>query len=109
MLDPLALLILKEHRKRQIKERMKLGSAWNETEFIYTQENGNPIVVSTSSHLLKQTCAKLGFRPVSFYSYRHLHATELLNRGIGLHLVAERLGHADVSATLLTYAHIRTD
>jgi len=109
ILDPQTLLILKEHRKRQIQERMKLGSAWNETGFIFTQEDGNPIDVSTPYHLFKKTCAKLGFRPESFHSLRHLHATELLNQGIGVHLVAERLGHADVSTTLRTYAHIRTD
>lgn len=36
---------------------------------------------------------------------RHSHATTLLNAAIPLTVIAERLGHADASVTLRTYAH----
>jgi integrase len=36
---------------------------------------------------------------------RHTHATTLLNATIPLTVIAERLGHADASVTLRTYAH----
>jgi integrase len=43
------------------------------------------------------------------HSIRHLHATELLNSGAGVHLVKDRLGHSDISTTLRIYAHIRPE
>jgi len=87
---------------------MKIGPAWNETGFIFTQEDGNPIDVSTPYHLFKKTCAKLGFRPESFHSLRHLHATELLSNGEPDYLVAKRLGD-EVATVLNTYAHPKSE
>jgi integrase len=35
-----------------------------------------------------------------------VHATTLLVAGVPVHVVAERLGHADPSITLRVYAHV---
>lgn len=40
-----------------------------------------------------------------FHTFRHTHASELLNAGIPIHDVSRRLGHSKVSVTLNTYAH----
>ncbi|UPK75581.1 tyrosine-type recombinase/integrase [Nocardioidaceae bacterium SCSIO 66511] len=37
---------------------------------------------------------------------RHVQATHLLLAGVPVHVVAERLGHADPSITLRVYAHV---
>jgi Phage integrase family len=37
---------------------------------------------------------------------RHLHATTLLLAGVPVHVVANRLGHADAAITLRAYAHV---
>ena len=37
---------------------------------------------------------------------RHVHATLLLTAGVPVHVVAERLGHADPAITLRVYAHV---
>jgi integrase len=37
---------------------------------------------------------------------RHVHATMLLLAGVPVHVVADRLGHADSSITLRVYAHV---
>lgn len=43
---------------------------------------------------------------VTFHTLRHTHATTLLQAGIDPKTVQSRLGHADVSTTLRTYAHV---
>ena len=108
-LDSETLRLMKDHRKRQIEERMKAGSLWNEGDFIFAQENGLPLDPSTPYHLFKRTAKRLGLRSESLHSIRHLHATELLNSGAGVHLVKDRLGHSDISTTLRIYAHIRPE
>jgi integrase len=39
------------------------------------------------------------------HDLRHVHATTLLLAGVPVHVVANRLGHADPSITLRVYAH----
>lgn len=41
-----------------------------------------------------------------FHDLRHTHATWLLNAGVNVKVVSERLGHASVRITLETYAHV---
>ena len=108
-LDSETLRLVKDHRRRQIEERMKAGSLWQEANYIFTQENGLPLDPSTPYQLFKRTAKKLGLRSESLHSIRHLHATELLNSGAGVHLVKDRLGHSDISTTLRIYAHIRPE
>jgi integrase len=40
------------------------------------------------------------------HDLRHVHATMLLVAGVPVHVVAERLGHADPAITLRVYAHV---
>lgn len=108
-LDSETLRLVRDHRRRQIEERMKAGSLWQEADFIFTQENGLPLDPSTPYQLFKKTAKRLGLRSESLHSIRHLHATELLNSGAGVHLVKDRLGHSDISTTLRIYAHIRPE
>ena len=41
-----------------------------------------------------------------FHTLRHTHATYLLDRGVPVRVVQERLGHADIATTLRIYGHI---
>jgi integrase len=108
-IDSETLRILKKHRTDQIGERMKAGSAWKEQNYIFTQTIGDPLDPSTPYHLFKKVAKKIGLRSESLHSIRHLHATELLNSGVSVHLVKDRLGHSDISTTLRIYAHVRPE
>ena len=108
-IDSETLKILKKHRTDQIEERMKAGSAWQEQNYIFTQTTGEPLDPSTPYQLFKKVAKKIGLRSESLHSIRHLHATELLNSGVSVHLVKDRLGHSDISTTLRIYAHIRPE
>lgn len=54
----------------------------------------------------RSICADAGITGYSFHSLRHTHATWLLNHGIDMRTIQERLGHANVSTTLALYAHV---
>lgn len=48
-------------------------------------------------------------RGVTYYSFRHTHATLLLSRGVNIKVIQSRLGHASITTTLNTYAHLTAD
>ncbi|MPZ63784.1 MAG: tyrosine-type recombinase/integrase, partial [Propionibacteriales bacterium] len=117
-LDQGTLRVLKAHRKHQAAAAMELGEAWSNPEgYVFTAGTGAPLYPDTPS----QTMARLirdyndpkdGDPPrkklphARFHDLRHVHATTLLLAGVPVHVVAERLGHADPSITLRVYAHV---
>lgn len=47
-----------------------------------------------------------GVKTIRIHDFRHSHASYLISEGINIQEIARRLGHADVSITLKTYAHL---
>jgi integrase len=99
----------KEHRRRQLSERMALGEYWHDTEYVFTQENGLPLYTNTVSDLYRKLIKKAGLRHNRLHDLRHAHATELLRLGEPLHVVANRLGHRDAMVTATIYAHVSSE
>lgn len=65
--------------------------------------NGKPVL---SYHKMwGKACRQAGVN-LRFYDVRHLAATEMLARGADLAAVAAQLGHASVTTTGSTYAHV---
>ena len=105
-LDRETIELFNVHRVNQLKERMALGENWQETGYVFVQENGLPLYPHTPSDLFKKLLNKAGLRPTRLHDQRHLHATELLRLGEPLHVVANRLGHRDAMVTATIYAHV---
>jgi integrase len=105
-LDPDTIVEFNEHRKRQIRERLQMGSAWTETGYIFVRQDGTPLDEGTVTHLFHKLIKESGLRHNRLHDLRHLHATELLRLGVPLHVVSKRLGHADPMVTATVYAHV---
>lgn len=98
---------LKNHRRKQLEERMKLGSDYENLDLVFASEIGTP--------LLHQNLTRRHFKPIRdnaelpkirLYDLRHTTATLLLSAGENPKVVQERLGHASVVLTLDTYSHV---
>jgi integrase len=94
------------HRKRQITERLYMGSSWTETGYVFIREDGKPLDEGTVTRLFSKLLKRAGLRHNRLHDLRHLHATELLRLGEPLHVVSKRLGHADPMVTATIYAHV---
>lgn len=105
-LDPLTIDVLNQHRKSQIAERLKAGSEWQETGYIFITEFGLPIDYGTPTQLFAKVVKRPGLPDQRFHDLRHMHATQLLEAATPLHVVAQRLGHRDAMITATTYAHV---
>ncbi len=105
-LDAATVAVLREHRKRQLAERLKAGPTWGGDDVhVFTTEAGAPVFPDTPSQLMPKLIARAGLPPMRLHDLRHLHATLLLLAGVPVHVVAERLGHAP-EITMRVYARV---
>ena len=121
-LTPEAVLVLKLHRERVEAERVALGAPPPRPEdLVFSKPDGSPLVPNTVSEAFRRFAVKAGLRQlvvpgdrthrhlltpgVRLHDLRHTHATLLLDEGVPLHVVQERMGHALPSITANIYGH----
>ncbi|MGZ0150369.1 tyrosine-type recombinase/integrase [Kribbella sp. WER1] len=119
-LDPGTVDVLKAHRRAQMEDQAALGDAWVNTGHLFTTGLGVPIYPDTVTQLMGKVIRSYNHpdpddpdkgpdKPLPharLHDLRHVHATMLLVAGVPVHVVAERLGHADPAITLRIYAHV---
>ncbi len=109
-LDPATVQALRDHRSRQLEERLALGAGWgNELDLVFTREDGSPIHPQAFSEAFKRHAAAAKLPTLSLHGLRHTHATLALRAGVHPKVVSERLGHASVAFTLDTYTDALPD
>jgi integrase len=105
-LTPRTVAALKAHRKRQLEQRVRVGSLYEDHGLIFASENGTPL---NPENLVKRSFKPLLTRAdlpeIRFHDLRHTCATLLLSRGVHPKIVQELLGHATIAMTLDTYSH----
>ncbi|MCT2882626.1 tyrosine-type recombinase/integrase [Lentilactobacillus buchneri] len=105
MIGQTLINILKDVKKHQMVERLRYGKYYTDSNFVCTHENGKPVLPNSIKYYCSEIQKKLGF-PFSFHSLRHTHATLLLENGATMKEVQHRLGHAKITTTMDTYAHV---
>jgi integrase len=98
---------LRQHRRLQAEERLRLGSAWEDLSLVFANEVGRPIL---PQNLVRRSFRRIldraGLPHVRFHDLRHTAATLLLGRGVHAKIVSEMLGHSQIGITLDTYSHV---
>jgi integrase len=101
---------LREHRKRQLEEKKRLGTLWQENGLVFPSSVDTPLLGGNLNRafkaLLKRASLPQSFR---FHDLRHTCATLLLKQGVNPKFVQELLEHADISLTLNVYSHVLPD
>lgn len=115
--------LIKQYRKAQAAERLRLGSYWHNTNYLFTQVNGEQMNYYTPYHTFKDIIKKHNdkvmssekIRPedkkelllpdIPLHGLRHTTATLLISKAIDVRTVAARLGHSQTSTTMNIYAH----
>jgi len=98
------LKFLKEHKKRQNKEKILLGGKYEDNDLVFARRDGQPFRNDTVSKEFIKFAKEHGFN-ITFHGIRHTHATLLLMSGVPSAVVAQRLGHQKTSTTEDLYAH----
>jgi integrase len=104
-LDVDTIAALREHRKRQLEERLAAGDVWqNEADLVFTDAIGRPIHPQSFSEAFERHVAAAGLRRIPLHGLRHTHATLALQAGVHPKVVADRLGHYSAAFTLDVYS-----
>ncbi len=102
--DVLAALLA--HQQRQEDERQLAGSAWTETGYVFVQEDGQPYHPQRLTRMFAQVAKSAGVPVIRLHDLRHTCATLLIEAGIPLKVVQERIRHASYATTADLYAHV---
>lgn len=76
---------------------------------LYGLENDSRIFLQSTSNIdftFRKHIAAAGLPRIRIHDLRHSHVSLLIDLGFSALLIADRLGHEDVSVTLNTYAHL---
>lgn len=96
---------LVKHKGRQAERRLVLGNAWEDNDLIVCDDTGRPIVPNQLTQRYAEAMKHLGFT-IRFHDLRHGFASQALQRGENVKLVAATLGHCNPNVTLSIYAHV---
>lgn len=99
---------LRDHRKRQLVERLAAGSAWlgNEFDFAFVSEVGTPLDSSNVTHSYQRELERAGLPRQRLHDARHACASFWIAADVPIKVVSTMLGHSQISLTLNTYAHV---
>ncbi|WP_432033139.1 tyrosine-type recombinase/integrase [Streptomyces antibioticus] len=98
---------LKLHHEQQEREREAAGTAWRDSEHVFTTAQGGSIDPTNLTRAFTTLLRKAGLRRIRFHDLRHSTATLLLEQGVELVVIKELLGHAHIGVTATVYAHVR--
>jgi integrase len=105
-LPPFAVDALRDHRVRQLQERLLAGNSWRDNDLVFPSTLGTPMDASNLIGQYHRLLKQAGLPPRRVHDLRHTCATLLLVQGEDLRVVMEVLGHSQISLTANTYQHV---
>jgi len=73
---------------------------------VFTRPHGEPVHPHVLSQTFERVLTAAGLPRIRLHDLRHTHATLLLQAGVPIKVVSERLGHASPAFTMTTYQHV---
>jgi len=105
-LSPATVESVRRHRSRQVEYRLRVGPAYSDNGYVFTNETGGYIHPNRLSKHYRHLIDLAGVPVIRFHDLRHTCATMLLAEGVHPKIVQERLGHSDIAMTLNLYSHV---
>jgi integrase len=106
-LPAFAAAALKEHRRRQIAERLQAGPLWEEHGLVFATLAGRPLAKGSLTRdwtrIRKRAELPLTFR---FHGLRHSCASLMHAQGADARTIMETLGHTQIATTMNIYTHV---
>lgn len=104
---PFTIPILKQHKRKQLENKLLFGKAYINSDLVCCWPNGEEIRPDYITHTFKKILKKCNLpENIRFHDLRHTHATLMLLAGINPKAAAERMGHASTDFMLDTYSHL---
>jgi integrase len=116
-LMPKTVDLLRRHKAQQAEIKMANRTIYQDFGLVFAKDwwnmrrhgetLGHPLQINAIGQgEFKRLMAEAGVKPIKFHGLRHTCATLLLQAGVPVHVVQERLGHKRIEVTLVIYAHV---
>ena len=105
-LPPETMELLREYRQWYLKQQYLCGDKWQNSNFLFVQENGAPMDPSTLTNYCVKFSKKYGLPHINPHAFRHTMVSVLYFNGVDSISISRRLGHSKVSTTTDKYGHI---
>lgn len=123
MLPVVCVHALREHRKRQLEERLKAGARWVDTGLVFTTyrtyREGKGLRMKAGGRLHPRNVLRALHRLLDatepkiarcrFHDLRHSAASLLIAVGVELVQVSMLLGHSELRVTADLYSHLQKE
>jgi len=106
-LPPSAVQVLRDHKIRQLERRISLGLGKLDSDaLVFCEIDGSPMSPRSITGAWRRACVSRKLPLVMLHALRHTHASALIAAGLDVVTISRRLGHANPTVTLNTYAHL---
>lgn len=99
------ILLLKEWKIEQCKQKLSLGDQWQESGKVFTSNDGSVMRPDGLTRWFQRFVKRNNLPNIHPHTLRHTSATMLIAGGVDIATVSNRLGHANKSTTLNIYTH----
>ena len=107
-----SVTLLKIHKSAQEAERQKRlekGKPYFDNGYVFSSYKGTLTENRNAMRAFHRILKKAFIPKSNIHSLRHTYASRLLESGANIRLIADLLGHSDISTFLNTYAHVLPD
>lgn len=109
VLSSSAVAALELQKGNQARLREQMGSEWEVSKLVFTDEFGHHLTNSRVYRHFKRIVARIGRPDARFHDLRHSYAVLSLQAGDDIKTLQNNLGHATASFTLDRYGHATDD
>ncbi|MYL29847.1 tyrosine-type recombinase/integrase [Halobacillus halophilus] len=109
-MDAGVIEVLKRHKEHQDYLIDKMKNEYTQLDFVFAKEVQNlgyPEFLKTVNTHMRRLLKISGIdKELTPHSLRHTHTSLLIEAGVGVKEIQQRLGHGDINTTMNIYAHI---
>src|SRR5215831_7645963 len=91
---------------RRLREHRLASYRSGDDDYVFVNENGDPVTVSTADKWLKKALADAGVAHCRFHALRHTCASWMHSLGFEVSLITKQLNHENVAITQSVYMHL---
>ena len=106
-LDDETLKSLKRWKLQQKEIFFKFNLTHNgDNQLLFTSEENKVLYLDFLNHRLTKLLKENNLEHMTVHGFRHTHCSLLLESGVPIKEVQERMGHTDIKTTMNVYAHV---
>lgn len=83
-----------------MEQKTLYGDKWHDTNYVFTQENGEPMNPTSLTGYCKSFSNRYGLPHINPHAFRHTMVSVLYFNGVDGISISRRLGHSKVSTTV---------